>query len=81
MDILSVRRFRDILKEQAFLGVVEIKKIKREVQAEFIFRTASSKTRKSFARRSSRTAGCRTGLASSFFPHIGAPQDENRGMA
>ena len=29
MDILSVRRFRDILKEQAFLGVVEIEKINK----------------------------------------------------
>ena len=29
MDILSVRRFRDILKEQAFLGIVEIGKINR----------------------------------------------------
>ncbi len=29
MDTLSVRRFRDILKEQAFLGVVEIEKINK----------------------------------------------------
>ena len=29
MDILSVRRFRDILKEQGFLGVVEIEKINK----------------------------------------------------
>ncbi|QFU82661.1 orc1/cdc6 family replication initiation protein [Natronorubrum aibiense] len=29
MDVLSVRRFRDILKEQAFLGVVEIEKINK----------------------------------------------------
>jgi len=29
IDILSVRRFRDILKEQAFLGVVEIEKINK----------------------------------------------------
>jgi cell division control protein 6 len=29
MDPLSVRRFRDILKEQAFLGIVEIEKINR----------------------------------------------------
>ena len=29
MDILSVRRFRDILKEQAFLGVLEIEKINK----------------------------------------------------
>jgi cell division control protein 6 len=29
MDILSVRRFRDILKEQAFLGIVEIEKINK----------------------------------------------------
>ncbi|MFC6964659.1 orc1/cdc6 family replication initiation protein [Halocatena marina] len=29
MDSLSVRRFRDILKEQAFLGVVEIEKINK----------------------------------------------------
>ena len=29
MDLLSVRRFRDILKEQAFLGVVEIEKINK----------------------------------------------------
>src|SRR6056297_3385217 len=29
MDALSVRRFRDILKEQAFLGVIEIEKINR----------------------------------------------------
>lgn len=29
MDVLSVRRFRDILKEQAFLGVLEIEKINK----------------------------------------------------
>lgn len=29
MDVLSVRRFRDILKEQGFLGVVEIEKINK----------------------------------------------------
>ena len=29
MDILSVRRFRDLVKEQAFLGVVEIEKINK----------------------------------------------------
>ncbi len=29
IDVLSVRRFRDILKEQAFLGVVEIEKINK----------------------------------------------------
>jgi len=29
IDILSVRRFRDILKEQAFLGIVEIEKINK----------------------------------------------------
>jgi len=29
MDVLSVRRFRDVLKEQAFLGVVEIEKINK----------------------------------------------------
>lgn len=29
MDSLSVRRFRDIMKEQAFLGVVEIEKINK----------------------------------------------------
>ncbi|MDQ2052916.1 orc1/cdc6 family replication initiation protein [Natronolimnohabitans sp. A-GB9] len=29
MDVLSVRRFRDILKEQAFLGIVEIEKINK----------------------------------------------------
>ncbi|WP_114578749.1 orc1/cdc6 family replication initiation protein [Saliphagus sp. LR7] len=29
VDILSVRRFRDILKEQAFLGVIEIEKINK----------------------------------------------------
>src|SRR6056297_168646 len=29
LDILSVRRFRDLLKEQAFLGIVEIEKINK----------------------------------------------------
>jgi cell division control protein 6 len=29
IDVLSVRRFRDILKEQAFLGIVEIEKINK----------------------------------------------------
>lgn len=29
VDVLSVRRFRDIMKEQAFLGVVEIEKINK----------------------------------------------------
>ncbi len=29
MDTLSVRRFRDLVKEQAFLGVVEIEKINK----------------------------------------------------
>jgi len=29
MDILSVRRFRDILKEQAFLGLSKIEKINK----------------------------------------------------
>lgn len=29
IDVLSVRRFRDVLKEQAFLGVVEVEKINK----------------------------------------------------
>jgi len=29
LDVLSVRRFRDLLKEQAFLGIVEIEKINK----------------------------------------------------
>jgi len=64
MDILSVRRFRDILKEQAFLGVVEIEKINKGSAGGIHLRTDSSKIPRSSAKRSSRTAGCGTGLAS-----------------
>jgi len=65
MDILSVRRFRDILKSKPSSGLSKSRRSTRGVRAASISRTDSLKILRSSAKRFSRTAGCRTGLASS----------------